>query len=135
MRDKLIELLDGKSIDTKADVEYVADYLLENGVIVPPCKVGDTVYQLDDIVWSWDCGDCEHFEAGWYDDPSRCGKTGDCRKCPECINITEETVTLKDILSYMCYESFGKTVLLTREEAERELQRRQGDSSNECKHG
>ena len=44
MRDKLIELLDGKSIDTTADVEYVVDHLLANGVIVPPCKVGDTVY-------------------------------------------------------------------------------------------
>jgi len=28
-----------------AEMEYaVADYLLENGVIVPPCKVGDTVW-------------------------------------------------------------------------------------------
>lgn len=24
--------------------EVIADHLLENGVIVPPCKVGDTVY-------------------------------------------------------------------------------------------
>lgn len=29
--------------------EYVADYLIENGVIVPPCKVGDTVYQTDGV--------------------------------------------------------------------------------------
>lgn len=27
--------------------EIFADYLLANGVIVPPCKVGDTVYQTD----------------------------------------------------------------------------------------
>ena len=86
MRDRLIELLSGKSIDTQPDVEYVADYLLENGVvlvdtntvdfvasrkpiqtalgmpldelsslieakeegriIVLPCKVGDTVYDI-----------------------------------------------------------------------------------------
>lgn len=26
----------------------LADHLLDNGVIVPPCKVGDTVYWLDD---------------------------------------------------------------------------------------
>ena len=25
-------------------VDNLADYLLDNGVIVPPCKVGDTVY-------------------------------------------------------------------------------------------
>ena len=47
MRDRLIQMIDGKSIDTQADVEYVADCLLENGVIVPPCKVGDTVYYLE----------------------------------------------------------------------------------------
>ena len=46
MRERLIELLNGKSIDTTPDVEYVADYLLDNGVIVPPCKVGDTVYNV-----------------------------------------------------------------------------------------
>ena len=27
--------------------EYVADHLIENGVVVPPCKVGDRVYQTD----------------------------------------------------------------------------------------
>ena len=43
-RDRLIELINGKSIDTDVDVEYVADHLLANGVIVPPCKVGDTVW-------------------------------------------------------------------------------------------
>ena len=125
-RDRLIELLEETGmIEGTSRCNIVADELLANGVIVPPCKVGDTVYQLNDIVWSWDCGDCEHFEAGWYDDPSRCGKTRDCRKCPECINITEETVTLKDILNYMCYESFGETVFLTKEEAEQEIKRRQ----------
>jgi hypothetical protein len=31
-RERLIELLSGKSIDTIPDVEYVADYLLANGV-------------------------------------------------------------------------------------------------------
>ena len=41
-RDKLIELLDGKSIDTSADVEYVADYLMANGVIVGDAKNATT---------------------------------------------------------------------------------------------
>lgn len=49
MRERLIELLDGKSIDTQVDVEYVADYLLANGVVVLPCKVGDTVYYIGGI--------------------------------------------------------------------------------------
>jgi hypothetical protein len=31
-REKLIELLTGKSIDTDVDIEYVVDHLIENGV-------------------------------------------------------------------------------------------------------
>ncbi len=27
--------------------EVIADHLLANGVLVPPCKIGDTVYQTD----------------------------------------------------------------------------------------
>ena len=30
-------------------VEHLADYLLEHGVIVLPCKVGDTIYQIDGV--------------------------------------------------------------------------------------
>lgn len=29
--------------------EVIADHLLKNGVIVPPVKVGDTVYQTDGV--------------------------------------------------------------------------------------
>lgn len=48
-RERLIEILK-MPIYPKAGVdtaEVVADYLLDNGIIVPPCKVGDTVYFLD----------------------------------------------------------------------------------------
>ena len=57
MRDRLIELLQDCETETVPDkdgyykcylsrvkAELYADYLLANGVIVPPCKVGDTVY-------------------------------------------------------------------------------------------
>lgn len=47
-RERLVELLDqncGYVEEQKA--EMLADYLLENGVIVSPVKVGDTVYQTD----------------------------------------------------------------------------------------
>ncbi len=43
MRDRLIELLD-ELLELGYSSPYVADYLIANGVIVPPCKVGDTVY-------------------------------------------------------------------------------------------
>jgi len=32
---------------TEDDVADLADYLLDNGVIVPPVKVGQTVYEID----------------------------------------------------------------------------------------
>ena len=47
MRDGLIELLTGKSIDQPCDVEYVADHLLANGVIVPQFKAGDHIWVID----------------------------------------------------------------------------------------
>lgn len=49
MRDGLIELLEKADrtimgFTINGDLEILADHLLANGVIVPPCKVGDTVY-------------------------------------------------------------------------------------------
>jgi hypothetical protein len=68
MKDRLIELLDSCYVEkvecypngipaisyTKKAVDRgviykLADYLLANGVIVPPCKVGDTVYYIGGI--------------------------------------------------------------------------------------
>ena len=50
--ERLIKLLDERiaiqecsfSPDKPLTTDSLADYLLEHGVIVPPCKVGDTVY-------------------------------------------------------------------------------------------
>lgn len=45
MRERLIEMIQN-SVGGCARywAEVIADHLLANGVIVPPCKVGDTVY-------------------------------------------------------------------------------------------
>lgn len=48
--EKLIELIiNAKRTDpeTGSFTEYIADYLLDNGVILPTCKVGGTVYCID----------------------------------------------------------------------------------------
>ena len=63
MRDRLIELLNNFKYEclmsckdgfiTKKEscddcvIDQLADHILANGVIVPPCKVGDTVYAVD----------------------------------------------------------------------------------------
>lgn len=53
MRDRLIELINSYPCMSTAEdcflesiSDDLADYLLANGVIVPPCKVGDKVYEL-----------------------------------------------------------------------------------------
>lgn len=50
-RDRLIELLNetfAQQYEKRGllTADYTADSLLANGVIVPPCKVGDTVYKI-----------------------------------------------------------------------------------------
>ena len=50
-KNRLIELLEDTLHEWECDVQtetlsQIADHLLANGVIVPPCKVGDTVYVL-----------------------------------------------------------------------------------------
>ena len=52
-RDRLIELItEAKKTDpeTGSFNDYLADYLIEHGVIVLPCKVGDRVYRPSDCL-------------------------------------------------------------------------------------
>ena len=51
MREKLVEILYDLFHNTNfPTMERIADHLIENGVIVLPCKVGDyCIY--DDVVW------------------------------------------------------------------------------------
>lgn len=79
----------------------IADHLLANGVIVPPCKVGDTVYV--------------------------------CFSRTRVIERKVAQIIIEHIeeigMSFICYggmrcdmRHWGKTVFLTREEAERALE-------------
>jgi hypothetical protein len=59
MRDRLLRLmyegdLESGCVYGDCDLEFIADYLLDNGVIVPPCNVGDTVYLIDFEEEEWD---------------------------------------------------------------------------------
>jgi hypothetical protein len=117
MRDRLIELLEGKSIDTKADVEHIADYLLANGVIVPPCKVGDTVYVINDdeveetTVFSIKI---ESTDSHWTTFVK--------------ANIADHGIKFKDGYGRMfMIFIFGKNMFLTREEAEAKLKEGVGE--------
>ena len=67
-REKLIEIIGDKPFSSEYEnynswewAEHFADHLLANGVIVPPCKVGDKVYiisickQIDEYIVSGIC--------------------------------------------------------------------------------
>ena len=114
MRDRLMELIKNAKtqeqcdfwfgdIDTAIDMpdheEYLANYLVKHGVIVPPCKVGDTVYDI------WDGTACAtrvlHFVY-----------FGDYWAC-------------RTVSSFPTVGEFGERIFLTKEEAEQALKERE----------
>ena len=110
-RERLIELLQNVPADSEGNrgVGRIADYLLENGVIVPPVKAGDTIYEIHErrkgnewvkIISERFVHGVEIYAGGCK--IARCGST--------------ISVFLSDI---------GKTVFLTREEAEKALEERE----------
>jgi hypothetical protein len=105
MRDRLIELLtdDLPFADNPLQyvidelVERIADHLLANGVIVPPCKVGDTVYYIFvDKVYSFQV---------------------------EKVEIVQHDIFFGTEGHFYWYSlrDIGKTVFLSKEEAEKAL--------------
>ena len=89
--------------DKRVPADKLADFLLENGVILPPCKIGDEVYRISKRYGCW-------VVLPRYVDHLTFGRdyTGE-------LVWTLETTT-DDVL--------GNTVFLTREEAEAEIERR-----------
>lgn len=86
-----------------------------------PCKVGDTVYELDIYADIVKCGECDYYDCGGYGDPPSCIKTIHGNRCAECIDIMERIATEQDIYWWLYAKKFGKTVFLTKEEAEKAL--------------
>ena len=135
MRDRLIELLwcIGREYDEYCDdshevglspmesfEEMAADHLLANGVIVPPCKVGQTVYVPWRYAFQRGIATVEVQEIKFYDtNPSHCMFFIDMESDNECFN--------QSFGGWKTEQSIGKTVFLTREEAEKALAEREGE--------
>ena len=96
--------------------ERTADLLLEHGVIVTPCKVGDTVWWVTEIV------------------------DENCEEKPDILlgEIASFSVQKEGLWAFCRYvngltfwhlvsDYFGKTIFLTREEAERALKERENN--------
>lgn len=110
MRERLIELLTDAEREHlnyemankfcpfdeyKCHSEFIADHLLENGVVVLLCKIGDTVYQTDGIrIYELEVFDVSiHRNKPYYE--------------TESIDFDDDAI--------------GTSIFLTREEAERAL--------------
>ena len=93
------------------DIEdYVAEYLTANGVIVPPCKVGDKVYRITRNKVK----ECEVVFIGISAD----------EKCSY-FNYIENYADGTFYKSYSThFVDIGKTVFLSREDAEKALEER-----------
>ena len=99
----------------RREAETIADYLLENGVIVPPVYVGGTVYEIRRKAVS----------------PS--GRETNCGICTisflkHCINIGSELYVKGKPYVKSDFYRLGKTVFLTREEAEKALEEREDNA-------
>ena len=118
MRDRLIELITNLANSEEPMVEglefwadAIADYLIEKGVIVPPCKVWQTVYVLT------------------HDSPTGIEKSMVKRML---LQELQDGTTIKIIVPCVFDDwgnavrefypnDFGKTIFLTREQAEKAL--------------
>lgn len=95
-------------------IECIADHLLANGVIVPPCKVGTTLFFLYNSPYA-DKPDLTpriYKTTDWYFEVDKAGIV---------IN-TSDIHSFNKVYDYV----LGKTVFLTREEAEKALAERSG---------
>lgn len=124
-KERLVQLIiDSVNGCARNWAEVIADHLLANGVIVPPCKDGDTVYVLDIIADNCKCADCDYYYAGGMGYSAECERTKHGYRYHKCIEIIEKIAIRQAVLSWLSFDDFGKTVFLTREEAEKALAER-----------
>lgn len=139
-RERLAELIKkvpyGVSVGAKFEqhfCEKMADHLIANNVVVLPCKVGDTVYQP-----SYKFTKCSpnDYEPKYCDDSFCCGCEAECDSVQKPYVYEGEVVSVRVtrgqiFLAVSFKEKFdsssfilGKTVFLSREEAENVLKER-----------
>lgn len=114
-RERLIELMNNAELAClefskmhpyeKSLTDFTTDYLLANGVIVPPCKVGDTV-------WVKDFERCCVIQEAEITEivQNKCG-----------TYIRYEYPAFRGRIYARSIEYIGKTVFLAKEEAEQAL--------------
>lgn len=115
MRDRLVELLkNSPHLDTLyCEFEDAADWLIANSVIVPPCKVGQTIYYLDGKTIVKDVVHC--ISVG--------GRHGvNAKGFVHFHDSDKDNITVN-------FNLFGDKVFLTKEQAEQKLKELSDDDS------
>ena len=127
MKKRLIDLMQewGNKNTDSFPFESVADYLLVNGVIMPPCKVGDKLYAISEnriVVCTCDGIDIHNEVNVWAD--FQCDY--DCKGCP--FNTWKKDFHTGEYscdgeYGHWCFalSDFGKIVFPTEEEAKQAL--------------
>lgn len=116
MRDRLLELIfQGDKKCSEQDCrdckhhgnefcgfEHIADYLIENGVVILPCRVGDSIFRVgNDEIWEWLIERIEIYE--------------------------DEVVFIDDSENIFTEEYIGDNVFLNKSEAEQKLKEMRGE--------
>lgn len=122
-RDRLIELINhkqcyGSPVENgvkSVSNETLADYLLANGVTVLPCKAGDTVYFINRA------NKPQEMIFDLIDLRCTCVNDTDCMCGSLCNDIGHNVCQYRFKNDF---SDFGKTVFLSREEAEKALKER-----------
>lgn len=106
-------------LPTDKQLEIAAKYLLANGVLLPPVRVGDTVYYI---------------VGGYYKSPDNCKVSKPCKVVEISYKIGAKYRQLSGFITdkgtRYSFDGIGKTVFLTREEAEEALRKRK-EAKNE----
>lgn len=120
MRDRLKELI-SKVQYLGGLEEKIADHLLANGVIVPPCKVGDIVYAVSFNTET----NTTAIHRGYVD-------SIDIRNTGNYLFICHEGFDDEPYFKLICgkFEDFGKFIFFTKEEAEKALAERSGNGTS-----
>jgi hypothetical protein len=111
MRDRLEQMVIDAEIkwqnSTRSFSSVCADHLIENGVIVPPCKVGQTVWLIKSLNWQ---------RTEWGIKEGKISMIQQKADKSWKFRVTEN----RSVQDYTV-DSIGKTVFLTKEEAEQAL--------------
>ena len=121
-REKLMELLSTAPLGdypfgeqfSDGTVDKIADYLLKNGVIVPPCRVYDTIYLITDN------GKIEEYTAVEIARDSCYGSAY--------VLIEKEVGEYSKTQMTCDFESFDVTAFTNRKEAEKALTKLKGEA-------